>query len=411
LFFASTTGPYAEKSHAGLVATACDLRADVHTTDFAGSTKAATGALRAALDACRAGSAKAAVITAADCRNAYPKSADESLLGDASAAVAVGSTGVLATVDCFVSLTNEITDVWRLEGERYIHSAEGRFREEYGYRKEMLKAVEGLLGKIGADIGQFAKVILTASGLKDHLSLAKKLGLDAGRLQEPFVGDMGYPGVAQPLLLLAEAIAHSQPGDRLLLAAYGNGADAFALTVTDEVKKLSSYKGVEYFLGKRQELDCYAKFLSFRDLLTADPGQPYNIKASTAAEWREQNTFIKLYGSTCNQCGTSIFPANRVCDHCGAKDDFKTFRGADRIASIFTYSLDNYAGRSDFPLVGQIVADDETGARFYLNMTDFRQEDIQIGEKVEFTLRKIHELGGYVNYYWKCRPLRTKEGK
>lgn len=34
LYFASVTAPYAEKSHAALVATACDLREDVFTADL-----------------------------------------------------------------------------------------------------------------------------------------------------------------------------------------------------------------------------------------------------------------------------------------------------------------------------------------------------------------------------------------
>ncbi len=52
LYFASTTGVYAEKLHSALISVACDLDDDtVFTADFGTSTRAGTNALRAALDA------------------------------------------------------------------------------------------------------------------------------------------------------------------------------------------------------------------------------------------------------------------------------------------------------------------------------------------------------------------------
>lgn len=42
-------------------------------------------------------------------------------------------------------------------------------------------------------------------------------------------------------------------------------------------------------------------------------------------------------------------------------------------------------------------------------ITDFREEDIRVGMKLEFTFRKMHNLGDFVNYYWKMRPVRRGE--
>jgi 3-hydroxy-3-methylglutaryl CoA synthase len=50
VLFASTSHPYKEKQGASLIAKALDLRRDVATADFAGSLRAGTTALRAALD-------------------------------------------------------------------------------------------------------------------------------------------------------------------------------------------------------------------------------------------------------------------------------------------------------------------------------------------------------------------------
>lgn len=408
LYFASTTAPYAEKSASGLVATALNLNTGAFTADFAQCTKAAASALRLAVDSCQAGTFRQVVVTAADCRNAYPKTSSEQMIGDAAGAVAVGTGSVIATVDAFATSTNEITDIWRRSSDLYISQAEGRFAVNHGYLTEMPRVIRAAADQAGVGLDEIDRFIFTTSSARDHLTLAKKLGIPAQLVQDPYMDRVGCSGTAQPLFLLAAALEQANPGERLLLAAYGNGADAFVLTVTDEVRRVQT-GGIQRYLETRDEVREYARFLSYRGLLQADPGQPYQIKSSTAAEWRSQDTFIRCLGGRCTQCGQSIFPVNRVCGGCGSLDEYETFRAPDRTVRIFTYTLDNYAGRSDFPLVGQIVAEDSEGARYYMNTTDFKREDIKIGAELEFTFRKVHELAGFVNYYWKLRPLRRKK--
>ena len=81
LFFASTTAPYREKQIATIVAAAADLRRDIFTADFANSLRAGTAALRAAVDAVKAGSAKKVMVVAADSRLGAPGSDLEADLG------------------------------------------------------------------------------------------------------------------------------------------------------------------------------------------------------------------------------------------------------------------------------------------------------------------------------------------
>ena len=139
LYFASTTGPYAEKSHAALISVACDLKdEDVFTVDVMTSTRAGTNALKAALDCASANPGQNVLVTAADARNGYPKSAHESGFGDAAAAVVVGTgDDLLAELDHFTSVSEEINDYWRNAGDKYTLHAEGRFCDEEGYLREM----------------------------------------------------------------------------------------------------------------------------------------------------------------------------------------------------------------------------------------------------------------------------------
>ena len=73
LFFATTTAPYNEKQCAGVIAAGLDMRTDINTSDFTGSLRSATSALRAAADAVDSGSAESILVVAADCRLAEPE--------------------------------------------------------------------------------------------------------------------------------------------------------------------------------------------------------------------------------------------------------------------------------------------------------------------------------------------------
>ncbi len=406
LYFASTTPPYAEKSIAATIATVCDLKADVFTADFGNSTKAGTGALTAALSSVVAGMARSVLVTAADCRNGYPKSDQEQLFGDAAAAVVVGCENIAAELIACHSSNVEIIDIWRNLDEKYVNYGEGRFVTDKGYMAAMTQAVKGLLAKSGKKPAEIAKVVLTTSSLKDHEAAAKKLGFQPEQLQNPFMLEVGYCGAAQSLLLLAAALEQAKAGDLVLLASFGNGADAFLFEATENIKLLQEKQTVKAALQTKRPLESYTKYLSFRGLLDFQSGEPFRTFPSNAATWREQKGIFKLYGSKCTECGAGIFPINRVCPQCGSVDKYKELRLSDRKPKVFTYSIDHLAGRGDDPIVAQTVADDEEGIRYYMMMTDFAKEEIAIGMEVEFTFRRIYEGGNYINYYWKCRPVR-----
>src|SRR3972149_4454358 len=91
LSLATTTAPYKEKQSAAIVAAAADLPEACHTADFTGSLRAPAIALKAAIDAVRAGSAKNVVVVAADCRPGAARGTLEQTPGGGAAAPAVGA--------------------------------------------------------------------------------------------------------------------------------------------------------------------------------------------------------------------------------------------------------------------------------------------------------------------------------
>jgi 3-hydroxy-3-methylglutaryl CoA synthase len=407
LFFASTTAPYDEKPGSGLIATVCDLKDTVCTADFGNCLKAGTTALKAAMDAVKAQSATQVLVVAADSRIGYPNSDQEQLFGDAAAALTIGTENVIATIEAFATINSEIIDVWRISGERYVQTAESRFATEKGYIDSMTRVIGDVMQKSGTVAQDISKVVLSSPGLKDNINLAKKLGFTAGKVQDSLMLQVGNCGNAQSLLMMIAALAQSKPGDLILLASYGNGADAFIFQVTENITQMTPASGVERYLTSKKIFESYTRYLSFRELVEAMPGEPFRLFPSNAAYWRDQKSILQFYGSRCTECGTSVFPIQRICNTCGAKDKYEEIRFADRKGKVFTYSIDKLAGRSDDPVVAQTVVEDNSDVRYYLIMTDYDQIEVGIGVDVEFTFRKIYEGANYINYYWKCRPVRS----
>jgi len=408
LFLATTTAPYKEKLSAGLAATVLDLQRHVITADYANSLRSGSAALRAALDTVNAGSAEKVLVAASDCRSAYPCSDQEQWFGDGAAAFVIGNEKVIVEVDGAISINNEIMDVWRNDDDRYVRIGEARFTLTEGYTAYMEEVIKGILEHAGKQPSDISKLVIPSPDNRSHSVLAKKLGFDLGaQLQDSLLGFVGHCGAAHPLMLLVSALEDAKPGDIILMAGYGDGADAFLLRVTEEITRFSSRRGVRKHLESKMPLPSYQKFLSFKGILEAVPGEPFRLFPSASAYWREQKSILRCHGSRCRNCGQSIFPVQRICLNCHSIDDYEEIRYSDQVGKVFSFTRDQLAGRSDDPVVVQTVLDMEDGARFYLMMTDCDPSEVKVGLPVELTFRRIYEGANFHNYFWKCRPLRN----
>jgi hydroxymethylglutaryl-CoA synthase len=408
LFFASTTAPYREKEISSLIATTVDLPAEILTADFANGLRAGVAALRSGLDAVASGSAKNLLVAAADCRLAYPQSESEQAFGDGAAALAIGSSKVIATMEGHYSISNEMMDVWRKEDDTFVQSWENRWVLGEGYSALMQQALSGLLKKRGLDPKGITRAAFPAPDVRTHRRLAQVLGFDPkSQVVDPLLGQVGDCGAAHPFMLLVSALESAKAGDTILLGAYGNGAEAFLFKVTEEISKLKSRRGIQGWLQSKLSLPTYEKYLSYRGVLKTQPGDPFRLLPSATAYWRDVRTILRFHGSKCRSCGTLAFPIQRVCYNCRTKDSFEEVRLSDKKGKVFTFSLDNLAGRSDDPVIVQSIVESEVDrARVYCLMTDFQPKEVRVGMDVEFTFRRIYEGAGFQNYFWKCRPVR-----
>ncbi|MFC1968404.1 3-oxoacyl-[acyl-carrier-protein] synthase III C-terminal domain-containing protein [Chloroflexota bacterium] len=406
LFFASTTAPYKEKQAAALAAFALDLRRDIVTQDYANSLRAGTAAMRSAIDAVKAGSAGRVLVTASDCRLGAPQSTLEQNLGDGAAALMIGDSGVAVSIEGSYSIANEFIDLWRLENDRFVRSWEERFIMTQGYEKVLPEAVLGAMKKYDLTPKDFAKVIFYAPDARSHTRMAARLGFDPRtQLQDPLFDVMGNTGAAFPLMMLVAALEEAKPGDRLLLASYGDGSDVLVLQATEEIAKVKPRRGMKGHLASKSMLRSYEKYVLFRRLMPVEPARRPEAYSAAPTIWRDAKSLLALNGSKCKSCSRVQYPVARICPYCGSKDEFDYARLSDKKGKIVSFNEDFVATTIDPPNMMTQV-DFDGGGRIQCAMTDRVVEDVKVDMPVEMTLRRIHDGRDILNYTWKPRPIR-----
>ena len=408
LYFATTTSPYLEKQGSVLIAEACDLRSDIFAADFTNSIRTGTLALRAAKDAVQAGSARQVAVTAADMRLPQPRSEFEPVFGDGAAAVLVGNSRVVASIEDSYTISDEILDIWRAAGDTFVRSGEDRFITDEGYMKVVPMAVSGLLKKSGLTSRDIKTAVFYAPDAKKHKAMAKSLGFDGkNQVQEPMFNTVGNNGAAFALFMLCAALEQARPGDTILFANYGDGADAFLLKITEEINNLKCERGVKDYLRSKNILPDYLTYAKWRGLIDIAPPvrRPPLDAPSIMAMHRERDQNIRLLGVKCKSCGYPQYPPQLVCTRCHTRDDFEPVRFSGQKATLFTYSIDYLGPTLDPPLVISLI-NFEAGGRMQCMMTDRVIDEVKIGMPLEMSFRKLHTVGGIHNYYWKCIPQR-----
>jgi 3-hydroxy-3-methylglutaryl CoA synthase/uncharacterized OB-fold protein len=398
LLFASTTSPYIEKQNASIVAAAVDLNRKMLTNDVTNSLRAGTLGLRSALDAITAGTAKQVLLTVADSRTGAPGSDVFQNSGDGAGALLLGNDGVIANVLGSNTVSDEMLDNWRAEGDVTVRTWEDRFVLETGYLKVLPEVVSGLLEKLNMTPKDITKAAFYGPNARRHTEMGRKLGLDPSQVQNPLFDQMGNTGAAYPIMLLISALEEAKAGDKILVASYGDGADAFLLEVTSEAGKLASRRGMKGNLeSKRIRRNIGVRGAAMRGL---EGGAP-----SISARWRDRDEIDRLHGARCNNCGLLQYPPQRICSRCHTRDDFETVRLSDKKGKIFTFSLDYLVGGVDSPLAITVINFDGGGRGMFM-MTDREIEDVKCEAPVEMSFRKLRSSGGVHNYFWKATPPR-----
>ena len=411
LYMASTTLPFADRLNAGIVATALNLREDIRTADFASTLKAGTTALIAALEAAECG--KSVLVTASDRRETKAGSFYEMWYGDGAASLLLGDQDVIAEFEGAHSVSYDFVSHYRGARRRFDYTWEERWVRSQGYLRIIPEAINGLLDKLGMVIEDVDKVVYPCFFKREHAKIGRAIGAVPDQVVDNLHDVSGETGAAHPLVMLVHTLEKAQPGDRIVVASFGQGCDALCFEVTENIRNLSARTGVRGALEHKQTTDNYLKFLKFRDLIETETGIRAEAPDQTAMTtlWRRRKMILGLVGGKCRECGTPQYPRAEICVNpdCLALHSQEDYEFAGVPATVKSFTGDMLAVSVDPPAIYGLVQF-EGGGRFMADLTDCEMADLSVGMPVEMVFRQHHvdQERGFTGYFWKAVPSRLE---
>lgn len=402
----ATTRPvYADLQATALVAGALDLPRGLRSVDSGYSQRAGVSGLLSMMMA-----GQAALFIASDAPLAKPASTQEMTFGAGAAAFLLGSQNVAARLLGAASVIDNFVDHYRQDGADYDYHWEERWVRDEGYSKLAPEAAKAALANAGLTIKDVHHLVMPAMQRAAAGDVVKRLGF-AGNVVDDLHAECGYAGAAAAPLMLAKALEEAQPGDHILVIAFGQGADAVVLEVTDAIASARPQRGVSGSLANALRTDSYMRYLSFTDQVELEWGMRAEKSAKTALSevWRSGGQIEPFNAGKCGSCGTIQFPQLQYCVSCHAPGaGFSPVSLRDAPARVMTQTADSLSYHPSPPLyVGFIQF--ENGARVQMEMVDVGPDGIEAGTDVEmvFRVKEKDRQRGYNRYFWKAAPRST----
>ena len=401
LLFATSFPAYADRTNATAIHAALRLPSEVPAFDFGASVRSAIGALLLGLT----GSGDATVVVSGDVRTGLPGSGEEAAGGDAAAAIVVGSSDAAPVVAEFLgsaSVTDEFVERWRAPGELRTRVWDEKF-SEISYVPLGVQAWNAALGSAGLTANDVAAAAVVAPSQRVARAVGGKL--DGVHVIDDLSAVVGNAAAAQPGLLLSALLEQAEPGQVLALVALADGADVLLFRTTDALASYRPPRPVAAQVAAGAPL-AYGKFLAWRGMLAVEPPrrpEPQRVSATAAA--RSEDWKFGFVGSKERDTGVVHLPPARVSRDGAHTDEMDRVPLADVQGTVVTFTIDRMAYSPSPPIVFAVV-DFDGGGRLPVELTDVDADEVEIGQRVEMTFRRLFTADGIVNYFWKGRLVR-----
>lgn len=409
LLFASTTAPYADRLNAGVIKEALNLGDAIGALDVGGSQRAGTSALIQALQTSSSGGYPV-VCVAADKRKFRAASEGELLNGDAAAALLVGTGESIARYIGHHSVTLDFVDHFRAADAAFDYGWEARWVRDVGYNRILAEGLKAGLRRFDLAPSSIDHLIVAVGGQGAPQAIAKLIGVRAESIRDTLLSNIGFTGVAHPLLLLAHTLETAKAGERIVLAGFGQGCDILAFEVTDAINRVPSGRGVTPWINRRKPETNYMKYLAHNGLLDLDKGirAEVEFKQSLSALYRSRKTVLGLIGGRSRLTGAIQFPRSEIgvdaADHSiGTQEDHPL---AETPARILTSTADHLCYSPDPPAYYGMI-EFEGGGRMHAEFADADEESIRVGRKVRmvFRIKESDSRRQFTKYFWKAAPV------
>jgi len=410
VYLASSTLPFAERLNAGVVCEVLTLLEGVQAADMGGSLRAGLTAMSQAMASINAGGGDALVI-AADTRKTQAASTQELDYGDGAAALLFGTHNVLAEYLGGHTLTVDFVDHFRASGEDVDYHWEERWVRDEGISKLAPRAIKAALEQAGITPAQVDHFIFPSTFQKIDQQLAKRCGFKPEAVADALAASVGDTGTPHALLLLAHTLERAMPGQHIVVAQFGSGAEAMVFRVTDAIRSFKPARGVSQWVARGTEEKNYTRFLSFKDQLQLERGMrgEQDRKTALSTAYRHKSALLGLVAGRCEVTGSVHFPPSRISYDQGKplQDTQRPYKLAERRGTVLSWSAETLSfHRSPPHTYGQV--DFEGGGRILMEFTDVAKGDIASGTELEFVFRikDIDDRRGFTRYFWKGTPVQ-----
>ena len=404
LTLASTSLVFADRLNAGVIKEALTLPDATAASDATGSLRAGSSALYEAL-----GGSTTRLVIAAERRIARPGSEAEMQQGDAAAAMLVGCGAVIARYLGGHSVTVDFVDHFRSSGQSFDYAWESRWIRDEGYAAILGSALRDALTKLGIDgtAIDHAVIAVPVKGVPE--SLARHAGIAPEACADPLIAHIGDSGAAHPLLMLAATLEKAKPGEKILLASFGQGADVMIFETTAALATRPAARGVAGHLALRAPDQNYGRYLFHRNLLDLDKGMRAEMdqKQPGTTLFRQRKAVLGLVGGRCTKTGTVNFPKTEISvnpnDRAqGTQEDYPL---ADRLAKVVAFTADNLTFSPDPPSFYGTI-DFEGGGRMVTEFADVSADEVEVGVEMRmvFRIKAVDSARHFVKYFWKAVP-------
>lgn len=399
MVFASTSAPFTDRSQAGLMLDALHLAPGTLAQDLGGSRRAAVTALRRALE-----SGDEALIAAGEKRAAAPGSAAHLAWGDGAGALRVGAGPGVARLLGAATVNADLLDSVTSADRGLPYASEDRFVRDEAVAAVYRPAIAAALAAASVAAADIAQAVVPEPVGGTWRAVAKACGLKAANPCEEIALKAGDLGAAMPLFGLALALDRASPGDRLLLAGFGNGADVLVLEVTGPGNGTASAA-----LTQGAVLNSYSRFLSLTGALALDwgPRAEVNQKVAASTLLRHGRDMHGFVGGR-DAGGNVQFPKTPVPVRPDATgpEVYADVVLRDVPARVVSITADRLNFTPDPPFHFGLVQF-ENGARLTMEHCDVEGPAPEVGDalRMRFRIKAIDRQRQMRSYFWKAAPL------
>lgn len=303
-------------------------------------------------------------------------------LGDCAVAVVFGEPRI-AELTAFAAQSAMAFDRWQESDPKLDRDT--RFVEERLVARQALQVLNELRKHNPRGDSAFVGTVATASvPLRDNRLTS---GWDVPKAWLPVPGAR-EPGESRAQVLAAALgiLSETDQGASLAVVNIGWGASGVLLTAGEDAASAAPVASAE------------AARYGVREWLAANR-PPYTATPWTSAAElsREIPALLGLVGVNCAQCGTRSFPRSAVCEQCGSLE--VTDIQLEPTGTVLTHSIDElYAAPQ---AVQMIVVSLDGGGQFYGQAIANLPQWLEIGDRCQLALRRLHTGSGLPHYYWK----------